>query len=77
MSDSAFIDRKVKFHIPPKPNVAIKILRTHLGAVLAQQFRGKPLSESQGRWFELALMVLGKIKLDPVGGDEPVSVLIS
>lgn len=65
ISDSAFIDRKIKFHISPKSNVAIKILRSQISTLLAQQFRVKPLSESQCLWFDLALMVLGKTKVEP------------
>jgi len=62
-SDSAFIDRKIKFHIPPKSNIALKFLRSRLGSLLAQQFRGKPLTESQILWKEVAMMVLGKAKV--------------
>lgn len=66
ISDSAFIDRKIKFRIPPKSNVALRILRNQLGSLLANLFRGKVSNESQILWHELALMVLGKIKLkDP------------
>jgi hypothetical protein len=76
ISNSASIDRKVRFHIPPKSNVAIKILRNHLGTLLAQLFRGKPLSDSQGLWFKLALMVLGKEKIvGEVEGHLPVVVI--
>ncbi|GLB36275.1 putative P-loop containing nucleoside triphosphate hydrolase protein [Lyophyllum shimeji] len=64
ISDSAFIDRKIKFRIPPKSNIALKFLRSQLGSLLAHQFRGKTLSESQLLWNELAMMVLGKIKPD-------------
>ncbi|KAI0068404.1 P-loop containing nucleoside triphosphate hydrolase protein [Artomyces pyxidatus] len=64
MSDSAFIDRKIKFHIPAKTNLALKYLRNQLAIVLASQLRGKPLVESQVVWMDLALGVLGKIKQD-------------
>jgi ATP-dependent RNA helicase DHX29 len=76
ISNSAFIDRKVKFHISPKSNVAIKILRSHLGSLLAQQFRGKPLSESQSLWFEMALMVLGKAKIEATEGQEHLPMVV-
>jgi len=66
ISNSTFIDRnKIKFHISPKSNIALKILRSHLGVILAQLFRGKVLNEVQTQWFELALMVLGKVKVEP------------
>lgn len=69
ISDSTFIDRKIKFRVSPKANVALKILRSQLGTLLAQQFRGKPLSESQYLWFDLALMVLGKTKIEADEGN--------
>jgi hypothetical protein len=77
ISSSAFIDRKVKFHISPKSNVALKILRNHLGTLLAQQFRGKPLSESQGLWFELALGVLSKTKIEVEGEEHHPLVVVN
>ncbi|KAG6842553.1 hypothetical protein C0991_000079 [Blastosporella zonata] len=64
ISDSAFIDRKIKFNIPPKTNIALKFLRTQLWSLLAQQFRGKPLAESQVLWNEIAMLVLGKVKVE-------------
>ncbi|KAF5377628.1 hypothetical protein D9615_005290 [Tricholomella constricta] len=64
ISDSAFIDRKIKFRISPKSNIALKFLRTQLGSLLAHQFRGKTLTESQILWNEISLMALGKVKLD-------------
>ncbi|KII93254.1 hypothetical protein PLICRDRAFT_35442 [Plicaturopsis crispa FD-325 SS-3] len=64
VSNSAFIDRKIKFQISPKAGVALKHLRSQLASILAQQFRGKPLSESQVLWNETALSVLGKVKVD-------------
>jgi len=59
----AFIDRKIKFRISRKVGVALKYLRHHLAAILANQIRGKPLSESQLLWDELAMSVLGRTKL--------------
>lgn len=72
----AIIDRKIKFHISPKANVAIKILRGHIGTLLAQLFRGKPLSEEQVRWFDLALAVLGKVKMEPVDGGNHAPIVL-
>ncbi|THH20831.1 hypothetical protein EW146_g599 [Bondarzewia mesenterica] len=64
ISDAASIDRKVKFHIPPKTNLALKHLRVQLNALLASQLRGKPLTESQVLWMEVAMAVMGKYKLE-------------
>ncbi|KAI0757146.1 P-loop containing nucleoside triphosphate hydrolase protein [Daedaleopsis nitida] len=64
MADSAAIDRKVRFRITPKTSVALKLLRSQLGAILAAQFRTRPLTESQIRWNEIAMMILGKVKLE-------------
>jgi ATP-dependent RNA helicase DHX29 len=60
----------------PKSNIALKILRNHLGTILAQQFRSKPLSESQSLWFEMALMVLGKVKIEASEGEEHLAVVV-
>lgn len=62
VSDTAVIDRKIKFNIPAKTNVALKLLREHLYDILSTQFRGQPLVESHVVWNDVAQMVLGKIK---------------
>ena len=67
-SNSVFIDRKIKFRVPGRASVALKYLRHHLATILANQIRGKPLSESQLLWNELAMTVLGKVKL--IAGEE-------
>ncbi len=64
MADSAAIDRKVRFRIPPKASIALKLLRNQLGIILATQFRTRPLTESQVRWNEIAMMILGKVRLE-------------
>ncbi|KAF9015290.1 P-loop containing nucleoside triphosphate hydrolase protein [Cyathus striatus] len=64
LAGTASIDRKIKYCISPKTNVALKILRGHLTNVMSQRFRGKPLSETQMEWMKLAQMVLGRIKLE-------------
>jgi len=63
ISDSVFIDKKIRFRVTPKSNIALKILRNQIGFVLADQFRGKTLSESQIVWHEVALLALAKSKL--------------
>ena len=78
MSDSAFIDRKIKFHIEPKSSIALKLLRNNLGQLLASQFRGIPLDKKQTQWNDLAMMVLGKIKIkDPAEKEESVTVIVN
>jgi len=64
MSDTAIVDRKVKYRLTSKANTAMKILRTQLSGILAQQFRGKPLTESQIQWHKLAMAALGRTKLE-------------
>lgn len=64
MSDTAIVDRKVKYRLTPRANIAIKVLRTQLSGILAQQFRGKPLTESQIQWHKLAMVALGRTKLE-------------
>lgn len=59
----AAIDRKIKFRVPPRTNLALKILRTQLNALLAQQFQGKPLTNLQTKWMEFCLLAIGKVKL--------------
>ncbi|KAJ7361605.1 P-loop containing nucleoside triphosphate hydrolase protein [Mycena albidolilacea] len=64
VSNAAFIDRKVKFQVPPKCNIALKFLRTHLASILAQQFRNRPLTETAVHWNEIATSVLSKERLE-------------
>jgi len=63
VADTVAVDRKIKFCVPPKTNIALKILRTQLNALLAQQFQGKPLTDLQTKWMQLCLLALGRIKL--------------
>jgi len=64
VSDTAVVDRKIKYRLPPRANVAMKILRTQLNYILTQQIRGRPLTESQIRWHRLAMAALGRTKLE-------------
>lgn len=73
-SNMLSIDRKIRYQLAPKANVALKILRQHLTTILALQLRGKPLSESQVLWYELATAALGKIKLET--GDDGTKLMI-
>lgn len=75
MSHTAIVDRKIKYRLAPRTNVAVKILRTQLSGILAQRFRGKPLTESQICWHKLAMTALGRIKLE-AETEEPTSAKI-
>ncbi|TFK30567.1 pre-mRNA-splicing factor ATP-dependent RNA helicase prp22 [Coprinopsis marcescibilis] len=61
-ADSASIDRKIRFQVPAKTNVAIKFLREQLLKLLSMQFAGQPVVESQLQWYDLAIVVLGKVR---------------
>ena len=63
IADTASIDRKIRFCVPPKANVALKILREQLSNVLAQQYQGKTLTREQEVWKELGLLALSKTKI--------------
>jgi ATP-dependent RNA helicase DHX29 len=73
-SNMLSIDRKIRYQLAPKANVALKILRQHLTAILALQLRGKPLTESQVLWYDLATAALGKMKLET--GDDSTKLMI-
>ena len=62
IADTASIDRKIRFCVAPKTNVALKILREQLSNVLAQQYQGKALTQAQEAWKELGLLALSKTK---------------
>lgn len=64
MSDTAIVDRKAKYCLTPRANVAMKILRMQLSSILAQQFRGKTLMVSQIQWHKLAMVALGRTRLE-------------
>ncbi|KAF8167975.1 P-loop containing nucleoside triphosphate hydrolase protein [Crassisporium funariophilum] len=69
VSDMASIDRRIKLYIPPKTNVALKILREQLTSVLAQQYQGKALTATQAMWKEIGLLALSKVKIKREGDD--------
>ncbi|KAH9857918.1 P-loop containing nucleoside triphosphate hydrolase protein [Lenzites betulinus] len=78
MADTAFIDRKVRFRIEPKASIALKLLRNNLGSILATQFKTRSLTESQLRWDEIAMMILGKVKPEgPPQMPEAVTLVIN
>jgi ATP-dependent RNA helicase DHX29 len=59
---AAFVDRKIRFHIPAKTNLALKYLRHKLAVVLSERLQKKPLTGSQERWMEMALVILGNLR---------------
>jgi len=56
------IDRKIRFHVSPKAAVAIKILRERLADTLSSSYSDKPISATQEKWEQLALVALGRLK---------------
>jgi len=65
LADTISIDRKLRFQVPPRVNLALKILREQLGNLLAQQYQGKVLSELHNFWKEIGLLAMGHVKVDP------------
>jgi len=61
-SDAVFVDRKIKFRIPARTNVALKYLRNKLDVVLNERLRKKTPTGSQERWMNMGLVVLGKLR---------------
>ncbi|KAK7058857.1 hypothetical protein VNI00_001481 [Paramarasmius palmivorus] len=64
ISNTAIIDRKIRFQLSPKDIVAVKALRSQLASLFAYQFRGKVLTESHILWNDLAFSILGKLKTE-------------
>ena len=76
MSNTASIDRKIKFRIEPKSSIALKYLRMQLGQSLATQYRCKPLTETQVNWNDLAMMILGKVDIKESEEKREVTTLV-
>lgn len=64
IAESLALDRKIRFRVAPKTNLALKYLRDQLSNNLAAQMRGRTLTEQQKQWSELAMFVLGRPKPD-------------
>ncbi|KAF5375077.1 hypothetical protein D9758_000153 [Tetrapyrgos nigripes] len=66
ISNSVSLDRKIKFQLSPKASIALKVFRSQLQSLLAYQFRGRGriLTESQVLVNELAMTILGKVKIE-------------
>ncbi|RXK37048.1 hypothetical protein M231_05636 [Tremella mesenterica] len=57
-SSSLIIDRKLRYRLPPKTLVAVRILRDRLNQAMNLRFRGKELSEGLERWLVLGMECL-------------------
>jgi len=76
VSDSAFVDAKIKFRIPAKTNVALKYLRNKLAVELSERIRNKSSTGSQERWMEMALIVLGKLQSEQSSPSRAQSIVL-
>ncbi|KAJ3517374.1 hypothetical protein NLJ89_g555 [Agrocybe chaxingu] len=63
VADMASVDRKIKYSLPPKTGVALKILRDQLSSLLAHQYQGKALTDNQRLWKQIGLLTLGRTKI--------------
>ncbi|KAF8642409.1 hypothetical protein AX16_009674 [Volvariella volvacea WC 439] len=62
ISNTASVDRKIRYRVATKTGIALKLLRNNLNRVFERQYSGKELTEMHLKWQQLALMVLGKGK---------------
>ena len=56
------VDRKIRYRLEPKTNMALKALRKQLNSLLAAQFRGIGLTETQTIWNSVGISILSKVK---------------
>ncbi|KZV88269.1 P-loop containing nucleoside triphosphate hydrolase protein [Exidia glandulosa HHB12029] len=76
VAESVALDRKIRFRASPKTNLAVKYLREQLSSILAALMRGRALTETQQRWYELAVLLMGRQKPDAENGSETVVTII-
>nr|XP_019046467.1 DEAH box polypeptide 36 [Kwoniella bestiolae CBS 10118]OCF25397.1 DEAH box polypeptide 36 [Kwoniella bestiolae CBS 10118] len=57
-ASSLHLDRKIRYHVSPKTAIAIKLLREQFAAAMSTRLRGKKLTVSQEKWFELGMKCL-------------------
>ena len=77
ISNTVIIDRKLKFQVDAKTGVALKRLRNEVGQLLASQYRGQALVETQVNWNDIAMLVLGKVKQkDPDEKEETITLVV-
>ncbi|KAF4623096.1 hypothetical protein D9613_001917 [Agrocybe pediades] len=74
LADTVSVDRKIRLQVSPRTNIALKILRERLSSILAQQFQGKTLSQSQSAWMELATLALSRTKLESAKDDAAIGI---
>jgi hypothetical protein len=70
-SDTISIDRKIRFCVSPRTNLALKVLREQLGNLLAHQYQGKSLDNIQNSWKDIGLLALGRMKIKPDDNTQP------
>ena len=63
ISDATIIDRKLKFALSAKSNVALKIIRERLTDIFALHFQRKTLTDAQKMWMDIAISALSHDKL--------------
>ena len=63
-ADTVIIDRKIRYRLAPKTSVALKYLRAKVANNLALQFKGKELSDRLILWDDIAMRILGKVKVE-------------
>ncbi|PFH54597.1 hypothetical protein AMATHDRAFT_134454 [Amanita thiersii Skay4041] len=61
-SDTIVVDRKLRFRVQPRTNIALKLLRNQLITLLSHQMRGKAITGSLARWNDIAIRALCKVK---------------
>lgn len=67
ISDAAIVDRKIRYRLTPRANVAMKILRRQLHNILARRFHGKPLTMFQSRWYQVVMAAFSGVKQERRG----------
>ncbi|KAI0307778.1 P-loop containing nucleoside triphosphate hydrolase protein [Multifurca ochricompacta] len=73
VSDTASVDRKIKFRIPAKANLALKYLRNQLAIALGERLGNQPSTGLQEKWMEMALIVLGKLRLEQDRNEQTIA----
>ena len=66
MSDSVFLDRKVRYRMSPKTGLAFKLLRNQVGSLLAARLRNDSSENVGSLWEQLIMKILGHIKVEDI-----------
>lgn len=75
IAESVALDRKVRFRVGGKTNLAVKYLRDQLSSILAAVMRGRALTDAQMRWYELAMLLMGRRKAVQEDAVETVTII--